>query len=265
MLHHPWRTFEYRIKGRCAKRWPFNSVSFPDPGLLFADSLRTFLAGRGVSVAGTIRRARVREPGGGLPASLTVLARRSTGIADVLRRAGKDSQNLFAECLLKRVGYAWAKKQGAADPQGSWSLGAQAVVALTKRAGIDTRGLVVADGSGLSRDNACSARQLTSLLAWTATRGAGPSVHDSLSVAGVDGSLRKRLKEMPGRIVAKTGTMRGVRTLAGYVDTNVGSKYAFAVMFNGYKGPSTPYRKIQDRFCRVLVEAATPPTGSTGQ
>jgi len=255
ILHHLHDTFEYRITGSCKKRWTFVSVSFPDPGRLFADSLRTALARKGVTVTGTIRRERERLSDGRLPASLTVVAVRSTSLLDVLRRAGKDSQNLFAECLLKRAGYAWARRAGLPDPRGSWKFGANAVHQLVERAGIERGGLVVADGSGLSRDNACTARQLAALLAWMLTRPEGTLLFDSLSVAGVDGSLRRRLRDMPGRVHAKTGTMRGIRALAGYVNGEMGPKYAFAVLFNGFEGPSTPYREIQDRFCRILADA----------
>jgi D-alanyl-D-alanine carboxypeptidase/D-alanyl-D-alanine-endopeptidase (penicillin-binding protein 4) len=75
-----------------------------------------------------------------------------------------------------------------------------------------------------------------------------------LSVAGEDGSLRKRLKDEAGRVHAKTGTMKGIRALSGYVDDSRGSRYAFAILFNGYSGPSTPYKEIQDRLCRILSE-----------
>jgi D-alanyl-D-alanine carboxypeptidase/D-alanyl-D-alanine-endopeptidase (penicillin-binding protein 4) len=253
ILHHPHDSFEYRITGACNKRWPFGSVSFPDPGLLFADSLRTVLLRRGISIDGGIRRDRIRLIGGELPESLTVLGQRTTLLSDVLRRAGKDSQNLFAECMLKRAGYAWARRHRHTDPQGSWALGRSAILELVDRAGIDPAGIEVADGSGLSRDNRCTARQLTELLAWMHARRTGGILHDSLSAAGVDGSLRKRLRDMPGRVYAKTGTMRGIRTLAGYVEGETGPRYAFAVMFNGYKGPSTPYKEAQDRFCRTLA------------
>ena len=141
------------------------------------------------------------------------------------------------------------------------------------RAGIDATGLVVSDGSGLSRDNRCTARQLAGMLAWLHSQDTGSIFEDSLSIAGVDGSLRKRLKNLTGRVRGKTGTMRGVRALAGYVGNAERSqlparaagfsprdrpetRYAFAVIFNGYKGPSTPYREIQDRICRILAKAA---------
>jgi len=259
LLHHPAGTMDYVISGACRKTWPFAPVSFPDPGLLAADALRTALRAQGVMVAGQIRRERVRLSDGRLPPALSVVGTHRTPLAGVLQRIGKDSQNLFAECLLKRLGYEWARRQGVDRPQGSWEVAARAVPAILTERGIDVTGLVVADGSGLSRESRCSARQLTDVLAWMHAQPYGPLFRESLSVAGVDGSLRKRLKDLPESVRAKTGTMRGVRTLAGYVDGSDGSQYAFAILFNGYKGPSAPYKDIQDRICRTL--ANTPADG----
>jgi len=262
ILHHAFDTMEYTVSGRCRKRYDLGSVSFPDPVLLFADSMRQTLSRAGVTIHGSIRRARVRRPDGTLPSSLSIVARHRTPLADVLGRSGKDSQNMFAECLLKRTGYAWARHRGLPDPRGSWKLGSDAVMDFLHRAGIDTRGLIVADGSGLSRHNSCTARQLTTMLAWSYRQPFGPVLLDSLATAGVDGSLRKRLKDSDGRVHAKTGTMRGIRALAGYVDSDAGPRYAFAVLFNGYSGGSAPYKAIQDRFCRILADACEPRAGT---
>lgn len=258
VLRHAFGSFEYRLEGRTAKPWPFGAVAFPDPGLLFAESLRAHLGRSGVRVAGEISRERIRLPDGTIPAGLTVIETHRTALADCLARAGKNSQNLFAECLLKRAGYAMSLKSGAAPAVGSWETGAAAVARIVGTAGIDAAGLRVADGSGLSRENTCTARQLASILAWSNGQPFRQMLHDSLAEAGVDGSLRKRLKNLDGRIHAKTGTMRGIRTLAGYVDADSGPRYAFAIMFNNYKGGSAPYKEIQDRFCRVLAEFSEP-------
>ncbi len=261
-LHHAFDTFEYAVSGRCGKRVDLGSISFPDPGLLFADSMRHVLARKGVVVRGRIRRESVRRADGGLPGNLTIVAEQRTPLAAVLARAGKDSQNLFAECLLKRAGYASAQHRGLPDPRGSWQLGGDAIAEMLHRAGINTRELTVADGSGLSRHNACTARQLTTMLAWAYRQPFGPLLHDSLATAGVDGSLRKRLKDSEGRVHAKTGTMKGIRALAGYVDSDAGPRFAFAVLFNGYPGSSAPYKAIQDRVCRVLADACEPRAGT---
>lgn len=68
--------------------------------------------------------------------------------------------------------------------------------------------------------------------------------------------MRKRLKGSDGRIHAKTGTMKGIRALAGYVDSDAGPRFAFAVLFNDYPGPAAPYKAIQDRVCEILATAA---------
>lgn len=255
VLHHPFDSILYKISGRCTKKWRFGAVSFPDPGMLFADSLRTVLAKRGVTFSGDIERRRVRAVDGSVPESLIPIISHRTSMGDVLSRTGKNSQNMFAECLLKRSGYAWSKRNDHPSPQGSWETGRLAVMDTMTEAGIGTEGFFVADGSGLSRENKCTARQMVSLLTFAHHNNWGKMFHDNLSMAGVDGSLKKRLTDHPGRVFAKTGTMRSVRALAGYVDQKDGQpRYAFAVVFNGYKGPSTPYKKIQDQICRILVQ-----------
>lgn len=253
VLHHPHDSFEYRISGSCAKRWPFGSVSFPDPGMLFADSLKTTLMRNHIALSGKIVRRRVRLDTGELPASLRVLDRHRTSISQILARIGKDSQNLFAECLLKRLGYEWSKQIGSPTAQGSWKTGQDAIMNLVRKVGIDTKDLRLSDGSGLSRENRCTARQLVDLLAWMHRQPNAWLLYDALAVAGEPGSLNKRLGDVPRRVFAKTGTMTGVTALAGYVLGYDGSQYAFCVMFNGYPGSSAPYRKIQDTLCRVLV------------
>jgi len=253
VLHHPPGTNEYRISGTVRKSWTFSPVPVDDPVFFAGDVLRRVLADRGVPVRGSVRVQRVRQADGSLPASLPILATHRTLLADVLSRVGKDSQNYFAECLLKRVGFAWAQRTRQPQPVGSWQTGSQAIGTHLQALGITTAGLVIADGSGLSRQNRCTARQLTTLLAKMATLPGAEMFRESLAEAGVDGSMRKRLRGLSATVFAKTGTMRGIRTLSGYVQSEDNRLYAFAVMFNGYSGPSTPYKEIQDRICRILA------------
>jgi len=257
-LHHPPGTFDYILRGGCRKKWTLQSVAFPDPGLLFAETLRKSLERDGMSVRGGLRRERTQREDGTLAKNIDVLATYETPLVDALARAGKNSQNFFAECLLKRAGFARMRRVGRPNPSGSWASGAIAAQAMFERAKINRHGLVIADGSGLSRTNRVTARQLAELLAWSAKTPFGPYLHDSLARGGVDGSLRKRMKDTRGRVSAKTGTMRGVCALAGYVDGDTDPRYAFAIIFNDYNGPSTPYRKIQDLVCKTLMQAAKP-------
>lgn len=256
ILRHPPGTMDYRIDGRCNKRWPFPPVAFPDPPLLTADALRVVLRGEGIAIGGEIRRGRVRLPDGRLPPGLAVIGTERTSLGECLSRIGKNSQNFFAECVLKRLGFERARRRGEPAPRGDWSGGAAAIVDALARMGVDTRGLVVSDGSGLSRKNQCTARQLTSVLKLMRGHADAQLFHASLSESGVDGSLRTRLRDLRSSVYAKTGTMRGIRTLSGYVDGADGPRFAFAVMFNGYSGGSAPYRELQDQVCRALSSAA---------
>lgn len=253
VLHRPPGSNEYRISGTVTKRWTFSPVPVDDPVFFTGDVLRRVLGDRGVAVRGGVRVQRVRLVDGSLPPSMQVLATQRTPLSAVLARVGKDSQNYFAECLLKRIGYSWARRTAAGDAVGSWASGQRAVVAHLQAMGISTAGLVVADGSGLSRGNRCTARQLTTVLTAMAAQPGADLFRESLAEAGVDGSLRKRLRGLSASVYAKTGTMRGIRTLSGYVQSEDQRLYAFAVMFNGYSGPSTPYKEIQDRICRILA------------
>ena len=69
------------------------------------------------------------------------------------------------------------------------------------------------------------------------------------------GTLQKRMKSVAGEVYAKTGYMRGIRTLSGYVRALDGRWYAFSVLFNGFKGSSAPYNRIHDQVCRILARS----------
>lgn len=244
----------YRLSGTIRSTWEFESVPHPDPPVMFADALRVAFEKQGISIMGDVVRARVRRSDGSLPADVTVLSVHVTPLKDVFERIGRNSQNLFAECLLKRLGYEEQRRNGAMDPQGSWSTGSRALIEALRACGVDVTGLVVADGSGLSRANVCSARQLATALTAARRLPGGAMLRDSLAVPGQAGSLRTAPRELAPYVRAKTGTMSGVRTLAGYLQSRSGREYTFAILFNNYKSSSAPYRDIQTRFCNLLVD-----------
>jgi D-alanyl-D-alanine carboxypeptidase/D-alanyl-D-alanine-endopeptidase (penicillin-binding protein 4) len=90
------------------------------------------------------------------------------------------------------------------------------------------------EGSGLSRNNLATANATTALLKTMATHPEAKAFADSLPVAGVDGSLRRRMKgtAAEGNVRAKTGSLRYANSLSGYVTTAAGERLAFAVMIN---------------------------------
>ena len=104
-------------------------------------------------------------------------------------------------------------------------------------AGLGPDDAVLEDGAGLSRCNLVTPAGLAGLLAHMDRRSTGAAFRDALPVAGVDGTLRRRLVGSPaqGNLRAKTGTLRWTRTLAGYVTRAGAGRLAFALMLNSYR------------------------------
>ncbi len=249
------------LSGQCGSRATLAPAPVSDPGMFFADACLTVFRRAGVQIRGDIVRRRVRQADGVLPVDVEVVAIHRTPIGDVLARVGKNSQNMFAECLMKRMGYEHAEKSGAKRPVGSWKSGAAAVEAFLDRHEIERAGLIVDDASGLSRGNRVTAAMLTNVLRVMHEHPHGDLFRRNLAVAGEEGSLRRRMRDLGTRVIGKTGTLRGVKALSGYVDGPADRTYAFAIIFNDFKGGSAPYKRLQDDLCRLLAsasEAASP-------
>jgi PBP4 family serine-type D-alanyl-D-alanine carboxypeptidase len=182
----------------------------------------------------------------------------ATPITDVIARINKNSQNLFAECLCKANGQAFDAKNGRKSA-GSWKSGGEAIRAFLEKNQIDTSVLAPMDGSGLSPANRVSARILTDLLAVIAARPDAEVFKASMSVAGVDGSIKDRMPEAKQMVWAKTGYIGGVSSLSGYVKTRGGKWLAFSFVYNNIKeekdddGDVKPFTGLQDEGCRILT------------
>jgi D-alanyl-D-alanine carboxypeptidase/D-alanyl-D-alanine-endopeptidase (penicillin-binding protein 4) len=162
----------------------------------------------------------------------TAAVYRSPRLAEIIKVVNKLSNNLYAELLLLATGRA----AGATGTEGS----AAAALAALRRAGMDTSGVVMADGSGLSRHDLVTPDSVAQLLRIMAQ---GPHAHsfiESLPVMSVDGTLGLRLKgsRAAERVRAKTGTMTHVRGLSGYVTTVKGETLAFSLFSNNHVATS---------------------------
>ena len=115
-------------------------------------------------------------------------------------------------------------------------------------------GTAIFDGSGLSRRDRVSPVMLEGVMRTMANHASGSAFFDSLPEAGVDGTLRKRLKGTlaEGNVHGKTGTLRNVSALTGYVTTRDGELLAFAMLMNG--GNHGSYKAVQDRIAARLAE-----------
>ncbi len=254
-IHRPSSDPMYQLRGRCNRPSELKSVSVPDPGIFTGEVFKAVLKLHGIDVRGEVRRAtQVARSGVADLRRREILAVHSTPLTDVLRRALGDSQNLFAECLMKSLS-GRPVSDGQRGKAGSWQAGGAVALETIRGWGIDTNGMVIADGSGLSRDNRASARQIVRILRHVYMDSAAGSLFmDSLSLNATRGTLRKRMKDIPGRVMAKTGYMRGVRSLSGYVRATPKAWYAFSVLFNEIPGGTAPYNRIHDNICRTLVD-----------
>jgi D-alanyl-D-alanine carboxypeptidase/D-alanyl-D-alanine-endopeptidase (penicillin-binding protein 4) len=244
----------YTITGTCAEETALSSKPVERPGAFFCDALRTHLEKQGITIAGEIKAAEAPLGGTIPPPFQKTVAIHASPMTDVLNRINVNSQNFFADALIKLAGKMYAFREGR-DVPGSWADGDLAVREFLTKNGIDDTHLRVADGSGLSRGNRVTARLITDLLILMQTRPDGTVFRDSLSVGGVAGTLRNRFKDgYEGRVKAKTGFIGGVRALSGYVMTDGGAWLVFSFLYNEIPGSVKPFEELQDEALRLLMQ-----------
>jgi len=205
-----------------------------DPALYLGQTLKRLLELRGVKV-GRVRTG-VAPPGARL-----LYVSQSDPLAEVIRKLNKTSNNFTAEQLLKTLG---AEVKGG---PGSWPKGVDAVAEFLAEAGVPRGSYLMKNGSGLNDTNRFSARQLVTVLRTMWARfPLQPEYVVSLPVAARDGTIRWRMEgtEAAGRLRAKTGTLDGVTSLSGYVQTGGGKVLAFAILVNDSPGRQQVVRAI---------------------
>jgi PBP4 family serine-type D-alanyl-D-alanine carboxypeptidase len=215
-----------------------------EPDLYVGTVMSEALLLAGVVVEGQVRR-------GVLPAEARVLAIHcSAPIGRIFTAMMKYSANLTCEQLYRVASYV---RRGRGSEAASEALARS----LLQAAGADVSGLRLADASGLSKNNRLTARAMARLLRhmWLRSPYAG-AFFDSLPIAGVDGTLRKRMigTAAENNLRAKTGTMRGVSSLSGYVTTHDGEPLCFAILMTGFSGNPSPVKQVQDRIGGCLAE-----------
>lgn len=173
----------------------------------------------------------------------------SPPLSELIKIVNKPSQNFYADMLLKTLGY---KFKGT----GSFESGRQVVAEFLNSIGMPAVAEIdMKDGSGLSRRNIVQPRQTTYLLRHLFSHPYGTYFYDSLPIAGVDGTLRNRMKNSPaeGNVRAKTGFINRVRCLSGYVKTASGRMLVFSMMANQYTVPTRRAEELQDKVCIFLA------------
>jgi D-alanyl-D-alanine carboxypeptidase/D-alanyl-D-alanine-endopeptidase (penicillin-binding protein 4) len=216
-----------------------------DPRLLAGYVLCSALAAAGIASDATPAL-------GGASELSELVVHHSRPLRELLPALGKDSDNFSAETLLKVMGAAMR------GTPGSSAAGAEAAVAWLKSIGAWDAGTRVTNGSGLFDTNRLSPRTLTAVLASAARDPAlGADFLNHLAIGGVDGTLKERFKSLAARraVLAKTGTLKDVVSLGGYVmGPDRQPAVAFAFIASGFRGRFTAAREAIDRVVTRFAE-----------
>ncbi len=245
----PWTVL---VRGRAvAGRSVEFRLAVADPTAFAAGVLLAGLRRRGIPVEGgwALLEKPFRPPAGSRPAW-----RLETPLPRVVRVVNKFSDNLMAEHLFKTLG----RMKGGG---GSFAGGRRAVLAWLLSMGLPLEGVEIRDGSGLSRKNRLTARVLAAVLtrAWRSPW--GRLFSGSLPVGGVDGTLRRRMGDAPlkGKVLAKTGWIRGASALSGYLLRGKGV-LAFSILVSyppGLGGFNKFCKAAQEKLLRILASETT--------
>jgi len=218
--------------------WKALGSPVPFTGALFKE----MLARADIAIAGKIRVAPAP------PGARLLAARESPPLAVLLREVGKRSSNLFAEQILKAL-----------DPETPRTTrgGLEQVRAWLKAQGVGPEAARLVDGSGLSRENRATAGALARVFrAASRDPASGAEFLSAFGVAGVDGTLDRRLFDLRGRVRGKTGTLDGVVALTGWARSRSPSEpdgIVFAILLNGAGLDPAEAHALQDRIVRAIA------------
>ncbi len=231
-------------------------LSVNNPTRYAAETFRAFLQQAGVKMNGSIQITSTPVVG------TELYNHTSSSLSLILKDLNTYSNNFTAEQIIKTIA---ADRYGA---PGSHAEGLRLSMDFLRLLRIDTQNLTLVDGSGLSRKNRFTAKAMTDLLAAMYPRfDTGPDFLASLRVMGAYGVLSNRLSNSPahGQIRAKTGSLSGVSTLAGYVASHTGQLFAYALFENQNQCGYTGADRIEDRIITAIHNYGGTSAGSVAQ
>jgi len=221
-----------------------SNVTVDNPGEFFLQVLAEVLREQGIEVRGGVRLVEADEA---FP-HLTPLLEHRSGLPAAIQVANKRSQNFYAEQILKTLSREMTG-------EGSFRRGTQVVTMFLEKEGFKPGQYRLIDGSGLSRGNQLSAHFFTDLLVVMAHSPVADLYRESLAEAGVDGSMRHRLRDVnsSAKVFGKTGSLATVRALSGYVQSESGELLAYSFLMNGPGAGTWRARSIQDEALKLLA------------
>lgn len=164
----------------------------------------------------------------------------SPQLREIVRVTNKYSNNLYAEHLFKSLSASEESRQPA-----SLSTSIDEVITFWKKQGLDTEGIKIHDGSGMSCANLLTPDFVVSLIDYMMESPYHADFYKSLAIAGVDGTFKSFLNgtELQGLVRGKSGTMFGVRCYAGIFEKSPSDKYSFCIMVNNFTSSSLGMKK----------------------
>jgi D-alanyl-D-alanine carboxypeptidase/D-alanyl-D-alanine-endopeptidase (penicillin-binding protein 4) len=217
-------------------------ITIDDPPTYFGLALKKRLQNAGITVSGPIVVKPVK------PDSFWVqIATTESDLLPTIQVCNKRSQGFYAEQIFKTVS---AEKKGVGTWGGSVALAKEFLAGL----GLDPSHFSLHDGSGLSSANRVPASDLVKFLRAMDRQPYGPLWRATLAVSGEpEGTLRHRMRDplTRGQVLAKTGSIERVSTLAGYARARSGRNYVFAILLNGVTDGGG--QAFQDRLLRALI------------
>lgn len=245
-------TNEVVLRGEAPASGPSSLLeTIHDPSMYGVKVLAETIGASGIIMSGQVKRdrnasaAREKAPSG----EWKVIGIHETPLAVALARANKDSINLYAESLCKRLGHEISHASG------SWENGTAAVGAFLKKAGIPEAEFHLDDGSGLSRQDHVTPHALIRVLTYDFFSANHDAFLNSLSISGSDGTLEDRFRgsDLRHRVIGKSGFIEGVSCLSGFVKAKDNQWYAFSIMMNGVPYKSNSLAKyLQEKIIHAL-------------
>lgn len=214
------------------------ALSIPDPTLYFAESWHNILIQEGISIEEKviIRESlnQISEP--------ELISIESLPLSELINKANQDSNNLYAEALLRILG------------RENNLTGVEAITNIIEELGVNENSFKLVDGSGLSRQSLVSPQSLVQLLTLIAQTEQGQIYRASLATAGVNGTLQGRFQDtdIKGNLQAKTGTLTGVSALSGYLDVPNYQPLVVSIIINNSPLSGTQQREAIDEIIKLL-------------
>ncbi|MDQ2914790.1 MAG: D-alanyl-D-alanine carboxypeptidase/D-alanyl-D-alanine-endopeptidase, partial [Chloroflexota bacterium] len=215
-----------------------------DPAKAYLDALKDALVRKGITVDAGVRDSILPTP----IKMDTLFVLTSLPLRDILPALMKKSQNQIGEILLRTIGL---ERAGIGTADTARKIVGQQLLAW----GVQADGFLIRDGSGLSDNDLLTPETIVRVLDRIQRDTAFAAYYNAMPIAGVDGTLDKRMKGTPaeGNVRAKTGTLAKARNLSGYVTTADGERLIFSVLANNTTTPGTMVTDVADQIGAALA------------